>query len=182
MWPKKPKWKKLRCPSKSSKEECTKLIRGLLENHDIDADKFYIGFPEEENQEDTSSDSSSDEDVDENNSHARISVREQDEQSEELDYEEEDIEEAEEVQVEEEKYEEEGDVQVDEEKEGEEEDEEDRGVDDVGDDEERRSRIIDLAKEYSQHSDGRKSDGKRKSKVAKQVAKSTKRRKGKGNE
>ena len=51
-WPKKPKWKNFRCPSKLFKEEC----RRLLERHGIDADKYYINFPEEEEQ-DTSSDS-----------------------------------------------------------------------------------------------------------------------------
>ena len=46
------------------------------------------------------------------------------------------------------------------EQEQEEQDEEDDGVDEVGDDDERRNRIID---EYSQHSEGMKSDRKRKS-------------------
>ena len=79
-WPKKPKWKTFRCPSKSSKHECTKLIRRLLERHGIDADKYYINFPEEEEQ-DTSSDSSSDKDViDENNSHNEELYQEEEEE------------------------------------------------------------------------------------------------------
>ena len=69
-WPKKPKWNNFWCPSKSSKEECTKLIRRLLSSHSIDPETYYIDYPNEEN--DSSSDSSSSEEsvdgVDHNNS------------------------------------------------------------------------------------------------------------------
>ena len=64
-WPKKPKWINFRCPSKSSKEECTKLIRRLLQGHSIDPETYYVDYP---NEEDESSDSSSSEEsVDQNN-------------------------------------------------------------------------------------------------------------------
>ena len=48
MWPKRPKWKKFRCPSKVSKDECTKLIQRLIEHYGVDASKHYIGYPEGE--------------------------------------------------------------------------------------------------------------------------------------
>ena len=66
-WPKKPTWKDFRCPSKSSKEECTKLITRLLKSYNIDPDIYYVDYPNEED--DSSSDSSSSEEsVDHNNS------------------------------------------------------------------------------------------------------------------
>ena len=66
-WPKKPTWKDFRCPSKSSKEECTKLITRLLKSYTIDPYIYYVDYPNEED--DSSSDSSSSEEsVDHNNS------------------------------------------------------------------------------------------------------------------
>ena len=58
-WPRRPKWKKFRSPSKVSKEECTMLIRLLLEHYGIDVNVDYIGYPEGEHEE-SSSDSSED--------------------------------------------------------------------------------------------------------------------------
>ena len=60
-WPKKPKWAQFRNPSKSTKEECTKLIRRLLEGHGIDADSYYINYPREEDESESSSESSGEE-------------------------------------------------------------------------------------------------------------------------
>ena len=76
-WPKKPKWKDFRCPSKSTKEECTKLITRLLKSYNIDPDIYYVDYPSEED--DSSSDSSSSEEsfVDHNNSN--IDYEEEDE-------------------------------------------------------------------------------------------------------
>ena len=58
-WPKRPKWKNFRNPSKASKDECTKLIKKLLEYHGIEAEKYYVNYPCEE-QEDSSESSESD--------------------------------------------------------------------------------------------------------------------------
>ena len=54
-WPRRPKWKK--SPSKTGMEECTLLIRLLLEHHGIDANRHYVNYPEEEGEVDSSSDS-----------------------------------------------------------------------------------------------------------------------------
>jgi hypothetical protein len=54
-WPKNPKWKNFRNPSKSSKEECTLLITLLLEHYGIDAKMHYVHYPEEEGEDSESS-------------------------------------------------------------------------------------------------------------------------------
>ena len=61
-WPRRPKWKHFRGPSRASKEETTILIRLLLEHYNVDPDIHYVGYPEEED--DSSSEESSDEDDD----------------------------------------------------------------------------------------------------------------------
>ena len=61
-WPKKTKWKTFRNPSKASKDECTKVIRRLLAFHGIDAEKFYVKYPSEE-QDSSKSSKSSDSDM-----------------------------------------------------------------------------------------------------------------------
>ena len=99
-WPKKPKWKNFRCPSKSSKDECTKLIRRLLQSNGLEADNYYVNFPDEEEQE-TSSDSSSEEDADENNGN---NVYQEGEGGEELLHVQEPDELSQEVEEEEEEY------------------------------------------------------------------------------
>ena len=81
-WPKKPKWKDFRCPSKSSKEECTKLIVRLLQHYSIDPSVHYVDYPDEEGTESSSgSESSSDEGArdaaDLNNSYERRSNEEE---------------------------------------------------------------------------------------------------------
>ena len=58
-WQKKPKWKNFRNPSKVSKDECTAIIKLLLEHYGIDPEIHYVNFPDEESEE--SSDSSSEE-------------------------------------------------------------------------------------------------------------------------
>ena len=58
-WPKKPKWKNFRNPSKVSKDECTAIIKLLLEHYGIYPEIHYVNFPDEESEE--SSDSSSEE-------------------------------------------------------------------------------------------------------------------------
>ena len=57
-WPKKPKWKNFRNPSKVSRDECTKVIRRLLAFHGIDAEKCYVNYPSEEQDSSESSESS----------------------------------------------------------------------------------------------------------------------------
>ena len=47
-WPKRPKWKNFRSPSRIAKEECTMLIRKLLFHYQVDPDVHYQGYPEEE--------------------------------------------------------------------------------------------------------------------------------------
>ena len=74
-WPKKPKWSKFRNPSKSSKEECTKLIRRLLEGHGIDADSYYINYPKEEDESESSSESSDEEDNSNANDNPSIIIK-----------------------------------------------------------------------------------------------------------
>ena len=59
-WPRRPKWKYFRGPSRASKEESTNLIRLLLEYYNVDPDIHYVGYPEEED--DSSSEESSDDD------------------------------------------------------------------------------------------------------------------------
>ena len=54
-WPRKPKWKNFRNPSKASKEECTVIIKSLLEHYSIDPTIHYVDYPEDED--DSSSDS-----------------------------------------------------------------------------------------------------------------------------
>ena len=54
-WPRRPKWKKFRNPSKASKEDCTLLITLLLEHYGIDAKMHYVYYPEEEGEESESS-------------------------------------------------------------------------------------------------------------------------------
>ena len=61
-WPRRPKWKKFKSPSKASKEECTLLIQLLLEHFGIDANTYYVNYPDEEGDNDSSSDSSGEED------------------------------------------------------------------------------------------------------------------------
>ena len=72
-WPKNPKWRNFRCPSKSTKEECTKLIKRLLQSHSIDPDIYYVDYPNEEHD----SSSSEEEFVDLNN--GNIDYEEEDE-------------------------------------------------------------------------------------------------------
>ena len=57
-WPKKPKWKTFKSPSKASKEENTRIIRCLLEHHGIDPNIHYL----EEEGEETSDSSESEDD------------------------------------------------------------------------------------------------------------------------
>ena len=59
-WPRRPKWKYFRGPSRASKEESTNLIRLLLEHYNVDPDIHYVGYLEEED--DSSSEESSDDD------------------------------------------------------------------------------------------------------------------------
>ena len=56
-WPRRPKWKKFRCPSKVSKDVCNQLIQCLLEHYGVDASQHYIGYPEDELSSNSSSDS-----------------------------------------------------------------------------------------------------------------------------
>ena len=58
-WPKRPKWKEFKNPSKASKDETTTIIRHLLQHHGINPNKHYLYYPEEE--EDDNDSSSSDE-------------------------------------------------------------------------------------------------------------------------
>ena len=58
-WPRRPKWKYFRGPSRASKEETTTLIRLLLEHYNVNPDIHYVGYPEEEH--DSSSEESSEE-------------------------------------------------------------------------------------------------------------------------
>ena len=44
-WPRRPKWKHFRGPSRASKEETTILIRLLLEHYNVDPDIHYVGYP-----------------------------------------------------------------------------------------------------------------------------------------
>ena len=60
-WPRRPKWRKFRSPSKVSKEVCTLLIRLLLEHFGIDANTYYVNYPDEEGGNASSSDSSGEE-------------------------------------------------------------------------------------------------------------------------
>ena len=66
-WPKKPKWKDFRNPSKASKEDCTKVIRKLLAHHGINAEEYYVDFPNEDMESSDSSDSSESMDENDNN-------------------------------------------------------------------------------------------------------------------
>ena len=75
-WPKRPKWKNFRSPSKVSKEECTSLIRLLLQHHGVDPDIHYVGYPEEE--EESSSDDSDDSDHDDDNVESMQNVNPED--------------------------------------------------------------------------------------------------------
>ena len=59
-WPRKPKWKYFRSPSKASKEEATTLIKCMLEYYNIDPNVHYVAYPKEEDGRDDSSSSSSD--------------------------------------------------------------------------------------------------------------------------
>ena len=47
-WPKIPKWKEFRAPSKASKDECTLLIKLLLEQYSLDTSIYYMNYPDEE--------------------------------------------------------------------------------------------------------------------------------------
>ena len=66
-WPKIPKWKEFRAPSKASKDECTLLIKLLLEHYSLDPSIYYMNYPDEEMEDGSSesSDSSQEEDEDE---------------------------------------------------------------------------------------------------------------------
>ena len=65
-WPKNPKWKDFRAPSKASKDECTLLIKLLLEHYSLDPSIYYMNYPDEEMEDSSnSSDSSEEEDEEE---------------------------------------------------------------------------------------------------------------------
>ena len=66
-WPKIPKWKEFRAPSKASKDECTLIIKLLLEHYSLDPSIYYMNYPDEEMEDGSSesSDSSQEEDEDE---------------------------------------------------------------------------------------------------------------------
>ena len=61
-WPRRPKWKTFKSPSKASKEECTLRIRLLLEHFGIDANTYYVNYPDGEGDNDSSSDFGGEED------------------------------------------------------------------------------------------------------------------------
>ena len=47
-WPKIPKWKEFMAPSKASKDECTLIIKLLLEHYSLDPSIYYMNYPDEE--------------------------------------------------------------------------------------------------------------------------------------
>ena len=47
-WPRKPRWSEFINPSKSSKAECTFIIKQLLEYYGIDPAIHYVNYPDEE--------------------------------------------------------------------------------------------------------------------------------------
>ena len=57
-WPRKPRWANFINPSKTSKKDCTLLIKCLLEHYGIDPAIHYVDYPDEE--EGSSTDSSFD--------------------------------------------------------------------------------------------------------------------------
>lgn len=63
-WPRRPKWKNFKNPSKASKDECTLLIRCLLRHYSIDPNMHYVGYPDEELEQSSSDSSDSDDDDD----------------------------------------------------------------------------------------------------------------------
>ena len=82
-WPRRPKWKYFRGPSRASKEETTTLIRLLLEHYNVNPDIHYVGYPEEED--DSSSEESNEESSDDDdNDDAENDAREDGEQDEEV--------------------------------------------------------------------------------------------------
>ena len=56
-WLRSPKWRKFRNASKASKEDCTLLIKLLLEHYGIQAEMHYVGYPDQEGEDEESSSS-----------------------------------------------------------------------------------------------------------------------------